>query len=77
VLIFAEPSSAMDQQTEEGLLVRMQRELEGRTFIVITHRTPFLKLVGRVMIIDKGKIVADGPRDQILAQISRPKVKAV
>ena len=77
VLIFDEPSSAMDQQTEEGLLVRMQRELEGRTFIVITHRTPFLKLVGRVMIIDKGKIVADGPRDQILAQISRPKVKAV
>ena len=77
VLVFDEPSSAMDQQTEEGLLVRLNRELEGRTFIVITHRTPFLKLVSRVMIVDKGKIVADGPRDQILAQISRPKVKAV
>lgn len=77
VLLFDEPSSAMDQQTEEALLVRLQQELEKRTFIVITHRTPFLKLVGRVIIIDRGKIVADGPRDKILAQISRPKVAAV
>jgi len=73
VLIFDEPSSAMDQQTETGLLNRLEKELQGRTFIVITHRTPFLKLVKRVIIVDRGRIVADGPRDQILAQLNRPR----
>jgi ATP-binding cassette subfamily C protein LapB len=77
VILFDEPSSAMDQQTEGALLDRLEKELEGRTFIVITHRTPFLRLVNRVMIIDRGKVVADGPRDQILAQLNRPKVAAV
>jgi ATP-binding cassette subfamily C protein LapB len=76
VLLFDEPSSAMDQQTENGLLVRLEQELKGKTFLVITHRTPFLKLVSRVIILDRGKIVADGPRDKVLAQISRPKVAA-
>lgn len=77
VLLFDEPSSAMDQQTEGGLLDRLERELEGRTFVVITHRTPFLKLVSRVIIVDRGRIVADGPRDQILAKLNRPKVAAI
>ncbi|HEY0626813.1 MAG TPA: type I secretion system permease/ATPase [Allosphingosinicella sp.] len=73
VLVFDEPSSAMDQQTETGLLNRLEGELKGRTFIVITHRTPFLRLVDRVIIVDRGKIVADGPRDKILAQLNRPR----
>ena len=77
MVLFDEPSSAMDQQTEGALLDRLEKELEGRTFIVITHRTPFLRLVNRVMIIDRGKVVADGPRDQVLAQLNRPKVAAV
>jgi ATP-binding cassette subfamily C protein LapB len=76
VLLFDEPSSAMDQQTENGLLVRLEQELKDKTFVVITHRTPFLKLVSRVIIIDRGKVLADGPRDKVLAQISRPKVAA-
>ena len=77
VLLFDEPSSAMDQQTETALLDRLERELTGRTFLVITHRTPFLRLVSRVIIVDRGKVVADGPRDQILAKLNRPKVAAV
>ena len=66
----------MDQQTETALLDRLERELTGRTFLVITHRTPFLRLVSRVIIVDRGKIVADGPRDQILAKLNRPKATA-
>ncbi len=77
VVLFDEPSSAMDQQTEGALLDRLEKELEGRTFIVITHRTPFLRLVKRVMIVDRGRIVADGPRDQIMQKLNRPKVAAL
>lgn len=76
VMLFDEPSSAMDQQTENGLILRLEKELEGRTMIVITHRTPFLRLSSRVIILDRGKIVADGPRDEVLGKIKRPKVAA-
>jgi ATP-binding cassette, subfamily C, bacterial LapB len=76
VVIFDEPSSAMDQQTETALLERLEGELAGRTFIVITHRTPFLRLVNRIMIIDRGRIVADGPRDKIISQLNRPRSAA-
>jgi ATP-binding cassette, subfamily C, bacterial LapB len=77
VVLFDEPSSAMDQQTEGALLDRLEKDLEGRTFIVITHRTPFLRLVKRVIIVDRGRIVADGPRDQIMQKLNRPKVAAL
>ena len=77
VVLFDEPSSAMDQQTEGALLDRLEKELQGRTVVVITHRTPFLRLVKRVIIVDRGRIVADGPRDQIMQKLNRPKVAAL
>ncbi|MFD2429044.1 ATP-binding cassette domain-containing protein [Sphingobium scionense] len=40
VLVFDEPSSAMDAQTEADLIYRLQEEIQGRTFLLITHRTP-------------------------------------
>ncbi|HEX8644059.1 MAG TPA: type I secretion system permease/ATPase [Allosphingosinicella sp.] len=72
ILVFDEPSSAMDSQTETGLIQRLQQELKGRTLILITHRPPLLQLVDRIILVDKAKIVADGPRDQVLKQITRP-----
>lgn len=76
-IVFDEPSSAMDTQTESGLLDRLERELAGRTFLVITHRTPMLRLVSRVIILDRGRIAADGPRDKVMAALNRPKVAAI
>jgi ATP-binding cassette subfamily C protein LapB len=74
MIVFDEPSSAMDSQTETGLIQRLQAELKGRTLLLITHRPSLLALVSRIMLIDKGKVVADGPRDEVLKQItqSRP-----
>jgi ATP-binding cassette subfamily C protein LapB len=72
IVIFDEPSSAMDSQTETTLIQRLQEELKGRTLVLITHRPPLLALVSRIILMDKGKVVADGPRDQVLKQITRP-----
>ncbi len=72
ILVFDEPTSAMDSQTETGLLQRLQLELKGRTLILITHRPPLLQLVERIILLDRGRIVGDGPRDQVLKQITRP-----
>lgn len=73
LLLFDEPTSAMDTQTEEGLIERLNAEAADRTLIVITHRPSLLKLVKRIMIIEAGRVVADGPRDEILKLISRPR----
>jgi ATP-binding cassette subfamily C protein LapB len=73
VLVMDEPSSAMDQQTEAGLIQRLQDELKDRTLVLITHRPVLLQLVRRVILVDKGRIVADGPRDAVLKQLARPK----
>jgi ATP-binding cassette subfamily C protein LapB len=76
ILLMDEPSSAMDAQTEGALIQRLQEELKGRTLILITHRPPLLQLVQRIILMDRGKIVSDGPRDNVLKQIMRPKAAA-
>lgn len=77
ILVFDEPSSAMDSQTETGLIARLQAELKGRTLVLITHRPPLLALCDRIILLDQGRVVADGPRDQTLKQITRqPQVQA-
>ena len=73
VMVMDEPSSAMDAQTETGLIQRLQEEMKGRTLILITHRPPLLQLVQRIILMDKGKVVSDGPRDAVLKQIMKPK----
>ncbi|MBV8685616.1 MAG: type I secretion system permease/ATPase [Alphaproteobacteria bacterium] len=72
VMVFDEPSSAMDTQTETALIQRLQEELKGRTLVLITHRPPLLQLVSRILLVDKGRVVADGPRDEVLKQLVRP-----
>ena len=71
VLVFDEPTSAMDSQTETALIQRLQEETKGRTLVLITHRPPLLALVSRIMLVDRGKVVMDGPRDEVLKQITR------
>ncbi len=66
LLVFDEPTSAMDVQTEARLIKRLAVELADRTLVLITHRPSMLRLVDRVIVMDGGRIVADGPRDEVL-----------
>lgn len=62
ILLLDEPTAAMDIESEAALIGRLRTVLDGRTVIVITHRTSLLDLVDRVIVIDGGKVVADGPK---------------
>ncbi|MDB5672133.1 MAG: type secretion system permease/ATPase [Alphaproteobacteria bacterium] len=73
VMLFDEPSSAMDPQSETALIQRLHQEMAGRTMVLVTHRPPLLQLVTRILLVDAGKIVQDGPRDEVLKQITRPR----
>ena len=77
VLFLDEPSSSMDSATEERLVKQLSTWAgPNRTIIVCTHRGLFLNLVSRLIVLDGGKIVADGPRDQVLAMLNRNKAEA-
>jgi ATP-binding cassette subfamily C protein LapB len=76
MVLFDEPTSAMDTQTETALIQRLAEELKDRTVVLITHRPPLLALVKRIILIDKGKVAMDGPRDEVMKQLTRPNPKA-
>jgi ATP-binding cassette subfamily C protein LapB len=76
IVLFDEPTSAMDSQSETALLQRLQGELKDRTLVLITHRPPLLALVSRILLIERGRVVADGPRDEVLKRISQPQTPA-
>ncbi|MBV7256889.1 type I secretion system permease/ATPase [Pacificimonas sp. WHA3] len=71
VLLLDEPSSQMDAQTEAQVLQRLDKELAGKTTIVITHRPPFLKLVDRIILMDRGKVIADGPKEKVMELLQK------
>lgn len=62
LLLLDEPTSAMDSASEAALIRRLREDIGARTLIVITHRPSLLELVDRVIVIENGKVVADGPR---------------
>ena len=66
-----EPSSAMDNASEQQLLIDLKEKLVDKTLILITHRGTLLSLVDRVVVFDSGRIVADGPKDKVLQAASQ------
>ena len=65
IMILDEPTNSMDKQTEHSFMKRMKNLISDQTLIVITHKMSALSLVDRVIILDDGKIVADGPKEQV------------
>jgi ATP-binding cassette subfamily C protein LapB len=69
LLFLDEPTGAMDSQTEKHFVEHLQAAIPStQTLIIATHRMTVLGLVDRLIVMDNGRIVADGPRDEILAQ---------
>jgi ATP-binding cassette subfamily C protein LapB len=69
-----EPSNAMDNSSEEQFKTRLLPYLEGKTLLLITHRTSLLSLVDRLIVVDNGQIVADGPKDAVIQALSSGRV---
>jgi ATP-binding cassette subfamily C protein LapB len=68
LLFLDEPTGAMDSQTEQFFVERLSQSLSPwQTLIVATHRPALFSVCNRLIVLDKGRIVADGPRDEIIA----------
>jgi len=69
MLLLDEPTAAMDNDLERRIVNHLEGWIGERTFIVATHRAPMLALVNRIIWLHKGRIIADGPRDEILEKL--------
>ncbi|MFC3283208.1 type I secretion system permease/ATPase [Litchfieldella rifensis] len=69
ILLLDEPTSAMDHASEEAFKARLAEFAQAKTLVVVTHRTSLLSLVDRIVVIDAGKVVADGPKDKVVAAL--------
>ncbi len=75
VLILDEPTNAMDNSSEEQFKAKLKENLEGRTLLLVTHKASLLSLVDRIIVMDQSRLVADGPRDQVLAALKKGHIK--
>lgn len=69
VLILDEPTASMDPASENRLMKRLSAVTEGRTTILITHKGSMLSLVSKIILIDRGRIIAYGPKDEIIRKL--------
>ena len=74
ILIMDEPTGGTDQSTERLIIENLKTYVEGRTLIVVTHRNSLLSLADRILVVDAGKIVADGQRDAVIAALREGKI---
>lgn len=75
IMVCDEPTNAMDVQAETAFTQHIKEQIKDRTFILITHRQHLLALVDRLILIDHGRVVADGPRDKVVAALMQGKVE--
>lgn len=68
ILVLDEPTAAIDDIAEKQLIDHLKGWLGHRTLVVATHRRAVLELVDRIIVMNEGKVVMDGPRDQVLNQ---------
>lgn len=74
ILLLDEPTSAMDNTGEERLKARLQAVVENKTVILVTHRASLLSLVDRLLVIDRGQIVADGPKAAVMEALKKGQI---
>ena len=74
ILLLDEPTSAMDNTGEERLKQRLQSVIENKTVILVTHRASLVSLVDRLLVIDRGQILADGPKAAVMEALKKGQI---
>jgi ATP-binding cassette subfamily B protein len=68
VLLLDEATSALDAQSEHAIQHALERLMQGRTTLVIAHRLATVRRADRIVVLDRGRIVAEGRHEQLVAQ---------
>ena len=70
IIMMDEPTSSMDTASEYKLISRLKKELNHTTLLIVTHRASVLELVDRIIVVEQGKIVANGPKDDVIKMLN-------
>jgi ATP-binding cassette subfamily C protein LapB len=76
ILVLDEPTSSMDNSTENTFKTRLGEIVPGKTLLLVTHRNSMLSLVDRLIVLDRGKVVADGPKAGVLDALMKGRIRA-
>ena len=74
ILLMDEPTSSMDHSSENDVKRCLASFMHGKTVLIVSHRTSLLDLVDRIVVMDAGRIVADGPKEQVLMALRQGRV---
>ena len=74
ILLLDEPTSALDNTSEEIIRGRLQQLAKNKTLLLVTHRASLLSLVDRLIVLDNGHIVADGPKEAVIEALRKGRV---
>lgn len=77
IMLLDEPSSAMDSGLEQHLCQSIQTLSKAKTLVLVTHKTSLLSLVERLMVLDGGQLVADGPKNTVLKALAEGSIQKV
>jgi len=69
ILLLDEPTASLDARAEKQFIKSIHATAKDRTMLLITHKMDLLKLVDRILVLDKGKLIIDGPKDEVLAKL--------
>jgi ATP-binding cassette subfamily C protein LapB len=74
VLLLDEPTSSMDFTSENQFKENLKRFMEQKTMVLVTHRVSLIDLADRMIVIDDGKVVKDGPRQEVIESLQAGRV---
>lgn len=75
IILLDEPSAAMDNASETKLMAQLKQEFKDRTVLIVTHKTTLLNLVDRIIVLDAGKVVADGAKEKVLEALQKGQIR--
>jgi len=74
ILLLDEPTASLDARAEKQFIKSITATAKERTLLLITHKMELLHLVDRIIVLEKGKLVIDGPKDAVLQQLEGGKI---
>ncbi len=74
ILLLDEPTSSMDNPGEERLKERIGAVIANKTLLLVTHRASMLSLVDRLLIVDRGRIIADGSKESVMEALKKGQI---
>lgn len=75
IVLWDEPTNGIDDTTALKLMQNLKDYLENKTLILITHKQNVLFLINRLVVLEEGRIIADGPKDEVLQAIADKKIR--